>query len=74
MRNAGVRFPWAAASSRPLAHFLILRKGIFTMQAKKTNPEKTKNPEMLTLDSTYITNQDLKRHISNIATTKNEIT
>ena len=23
------------------------------MQAKKTNPEKTKNPEMLTLDSTY---------------------
>ena len=53
MRNAGVRFPWAAASSRPLAHFLILRKGIFTMQAKKTNPEKTKNPEMLTLDSTY---------------------
>ena len=53
MRNAGVRFPWAAASSHPLAHFLILRKGIFTMQAKKTNPEKTKNPEMLTLDSTY---------------------
>ena len=48
MRNAGVRFPWAAASSRPLAHFLILRKGIFTMQAKKT-----KNPEVLTLDSTY---------------------
>ena len=36
-----------------VAHFLILRKGIFTMQAKKTNPEKTKNPEMLTLDSTY---------------------
>ena len=53
MRNAGVRFPWAAASSHPLAHFFILRKGIFTMQAKKTNPEKTKNPEMLTLDSTY---------------------
>ena len=57
MRNAGVRFPWAAASSRPLAHFLIFKKGdfkgIFTMQAKKTNPEKTKNPEMLTLDSTY---------------------
>lgn len=53
MRNAEVRFPWAAASSHPLAHFLILRKGIFTMQAKKTNPEKTKNPEMLTLDSTY---------------------
>ena len=53
MRNAGVRFPWAAASSHPLAQFLILRKGIFTMQAKKTNPEKTKNPEMLTLDSTY---------------------
>ena len=24
------------------------------MQAKKTNPEKTKNPEMLTLDSTYL--------------------
>ena len=23
------------------------------MQAKKTNPEKTKNPEVLTLDSTY---------------------
>ena len=23
------------------------------MQAKKTNPEKTKNPEMFTLDSTY---------------------
>lgn len=23
------------------------------MQAKKTNTEKTKNPEMLTLDSTY---------------------
>ena len=23
------------------------------MQAKKTNPEKAKNPEMLTLDSTY---------------------
>ena len=23
MRNAGVRFPWAAASSHPLAHFLI---------------------------------------------------
>ena len=23
------------------------------MQAKKINPEKTKNPEMLTLDSTY---------------------
>lgn len=58
MRNAGVRFPWAAASSRPLAHFplahfLIFKKGDFTMQAKKTNPEKTKNPEMLTLDSTY---------------------
>ena len=53
MRNAEVRFPWAAASSHPLAHFLILRKGIFTMQAKKTNPEKTKNPEVLTLDSTY---------------------
>ena len=53
MRNAGVRFPWAAASSRPLAHFLIFKKGDFTMQAKKTNPEKTKNPEVLTLDSTY---------------------
>ena len=48
MRNAGVRFPWAAASSRPLAHFLIFKKGDFTMQAKKTNSEKTKNPEMLT--------------------------
>ena len=53
MRNAGVRFPWAAASSRPLAHFFFFFLGIFTMQAKKTNPEKTKNPEMLTLDSTY---------------------
>ena len=53
MRNAGVRFPWAAASSRPLAHFFDFKKGGFTMQAKKTNPEKTKNPEMLTLDSTY---------------------
>ena len=53
MRNAGVRFPWVAASSRPLAHFLFCERGIFTMQAKKTNPEKTKNPEMLTLDSTY---------------------
>ena len=29
MRNAGVRFPWAAASSRPLAHFLIFKKGDF---------------------------------------------
>ena len=28
-------------------------KGDFTMQAKKINPEKTKNPEVLTLDSTY---------------------
>ncbi len=53
MMNAGVRFPWAAASSHPLAHFLIFKKGDFTMQAKKTNPEKTKNPEVLTLDSTY---------------------
>ncbi len=53
MRNAGVRSPWAAASSRPLAHFLIFKKGDFTMQVKKTNPEKTKNPEVLTLDSTY---------------------
>jgi hypothetical protein len=53
MRNAGVRFPWAAASSRPLAHFLIFKKGDFTMQSKKINPEKTKNPEVLTLDSTY---------------------
>ena len=25
MRNAGVRFPWAAASSRPLAHFYFIR-------------------------------------------------
>ena len=33
--------------------FLIFKKGDFTMQAKKTNPEKAKNPEMLTLDSTY---------------------
>lgn len=33
--------------------FLIFKKGDFTMQAKKTNPEKTKNPEVLTLDSTY---------------------
>lgn len=51
MRNAGVRFPWAAASSHLLAHFF--KKGDLTMQAKKTNPEKTKNPEVLTLDSTY---------------------
>ena len=29
MRNAGVRFPWAAASSRPLAHFLFCERGIF---------------------------------------------
>ena len=29
MRNAGVRFPWAAASSRPLAHFLVCERGIF---------------------------------------------
>ena len=29
MRNAGVRFPWAAASSRPLAHFLFCEWGIF---------------------------------------------
>ena len=25
----GVRFPWAAASSRPLAHFLFCERGIF---------------------------------------------
>ena len=36
-----------------VAHFLIFKKGDFTMQAKKINPEKTKNPEVLTLDSTY---------------------
>ena len=53
MRNVGVRFSWGAASGEPLAHFLIFKKGDFTMQAKKTNPEKTKNPEVLTLDSTY---------------------
>ena len=29
MRNAGVRFPWAAASSHPLAHFLFYERGIF---------------------------------------------
>ena len=29
MRNAGVRFPWVAASSRPLAHFLFCERGIF---------------------------------------------
>ena len=48
-----VSFPGCAASSRPFSHFLIFKKGDFTMQAKKTNPEKTKNPEVLTLDSTY---------------------
>ena len=29
MRNAEVRFPWAAASSHPLAHFLLCERGIF---------------------------------------------
>ena len=55
MRNAGVRFPWAAASSHPLAHFLIfLRKGSFYDASEKDKPcKKLKNPEMLTLDSTY---------------------
>lgn len=52
MRNAGARFPWVAASSHPLAHFLIFKKGDFTMQAKRQTL-KSKNPEMLTLDSTY---------------------
>ena len=33
--------------------FFDFKKGDFTMQAKKTNAEKTKNPEVLTLDSTY---------------------
>ena len=33
--------------------FFYFVKGDFTMQAKKTNSEKTKNPEMFTLDSTY---------------------
>ena len=32
MRNAGVRFPWAAASSRPLAHFLFCERGIFSKE------------------------------------------
>ena len=53
MRNAGVRLPWVAASSHPLAHFFIFKKGDFYDASEKTNPEKTKNPEMLTLDSTY---------------------
>ena len=52
MRNAGVRFPWAAASSHPLAHFLIFKKGDFYDASEKDKPGK-KNPEMLTLDSTY---------------------
>ena len=53
MRNAGARFPWAAASSRPLARFLIFKKGDFYDASEKDKPGKTKNPEMLTLDSTY---------------------
>jgi len=43
MRNAGVRFPWAAASSRPLAHFLIFMKGDFYDASEKANPEKQKS-------------------------------
>jgi len=38
MRNAGVRFPWAAASSRPLAHFLIFMKGDFYDASEKDKP------------------------------------
>lgn len=53
MRNAGVRFPWVAASSHPLAHFLIFKKGDFYDASEKDKPGKTKNPEKLTLDSTY---------------------
>ena len=55
MRNAGVRFPWAVASSRPLAHFLIFKKGVFLRCKRKrqTLEKNPKNPEMLTLDSTY---------------------
>ena len=53
MRNAGVRFPWVAASSRPLAHFLIFKKGDFYDASEKRQTLKNKNPEMLTLDSTY---------------------
>lgn len=54
MRNAGVRFPWVAASSHPLAHFLIFKKGDFYDASEKDKPGKNKNnPEMLTLDSTY---------------------
>ena len=53
MRNAGVRFPWVAASSHPLAHFLIFKKGDFYDASEKDKPGKKKNPEMLTLDSTY---------------------
>ena len=38
MRNAGVRFPWAAASSHPLAHFLIFKKGDFYDASEKDKP------------------------------------
>ncbi|EDP20497.1 hypothetical protein FAEPRAM212_03294 [Faecalibacterium prausnitzii M21/2] len=38
MRNAGVRFPWVAASSRPLAHFLIFKKGDFYDASEKDKP------------------------------------
>lgn len=29
MRNVGVKFPWAAASNRPLAYFFLCERGIF---------------------------------------------
>ena len=42
MRNAGVRFPWAAASSRPLARFLIFKKGDFYDASEKDKNGKNK--------------------------------
>ena len=49
MRNAGVRFPWAAASSRPLAHFLFcerLTKGT-KYQLKGWQMLKEENAELI---------------------------
>ena len=45
--------PVGCCQQPSVGSFLIFKKGDFTMQAKKINPEKTKNPEVLTLDSTY---------------------
>ena len=53
MRNAGVEIPVSCCQQPSVGSFFDFKKGDFTMQAKKTNPEKAKNPEMLTLDSTY---------------------